>query len=307
MDVIPGQVIIDTAPRAQPQPVPALGNLDPQLDDAAVRQAIANAEAGNLDPQTITMEEFKTAAPAADVPQKFLKPDGTVDVEKIQTSTKQLDEAIAQKQEAVKTVEDYMREYKERETKFRTMPNPEKLAAQVPAPMEIPQTVNPQMSEEIVRRDFQMDPLNTTARLIELAIEQRLRPFQEREKTESVRSNIQGLAEKDPRVLRADIFAAINAKIASDPDIASRKNPHRAAWLEVKEELRLGDPVTGQAQPSRPSPILGGGTPPSVPSSSVSTNPQNVIANLDKLDLRDKKQEALGDAAIRAALMGNRG
>ena len=56
MDIIPGNVIIDTAPRApQPQPVDALANLDPQLDDKTVRQAIANAEANNMDPQTLTM------------------------------------------------------------------------------------------------------------------------------------------------------------------------------------------------------------------------------------------------------------
>ena len=317
-DIIPGAVIIDTAPRApQPQPVAALANLDPQLDDAAVRQAIANAEANNQNPQTLTIQDLdaaKTQAATVPVPEKFLKPDGTVDVEKLQASTKQLDEAIQKKEEAIKSVDDYVREYQERENKFRNLPNPDRLAAQVtpapPAAPFAPQQANLTQAqlEEIVRRDYQADPLVTTTRLIELALEQRFKPIAEREKTDSVRSNIQGLAEKDPRVLRADIFAAINAKIASDPEIASRKNPHKAAWLEVKEEMRLGDPVPGQAQPSRPlSPVLGGGTPPSAPSASVSYNPQDVLSNLNKLDIRDKKQEAMGDAAIRAALMGNRG
>jgi len=311
MDIIPGAVIVDATPRSQPQPVPAIPDLTPPLDDAAVRQAIVNAEASNQDPLTLTTQDLGTppqAAPTIEVPQKFLKPDGTVDVEKIQASTKQLDEAIQKKDEAIKSVDDYMREYTERENKFRNMPNPDRLVANLPpvppTPAPIPQgQFTQQQLEEIVRRDYQQDPLSTTTRLIELALEQRFKPIEQREKIDSVRSNIQGLAEKDPRVLRADIFAAINQKIATDPDIASRKNPHKAAWLEVKEEMRLGDPIPGQAQPSKPSLVLGGGTPPSAPSASV-PGQQITLANLDKLDIRKKDQEALGDAAVRAALMG---
>ena len=325
MEVTPGQVIIEPATNRsapQSQPVQALANLDPVLDDAAVRQAIANAEATNMDPQSLTLSDLAQAPvanpafqapPSVEVPQKFLKPDGAVDVDKIAASTRQLDEAIQQKETAVaKTVEDYMREYSERETKFRNMPNPEKLAANLP--QSIPQPVQPvpqgnlneQQLEEIVRRDYQQDPLTTTARLIDLAIQRRFQPIEEKEKVESVRSNIQGLAEKDSRVLRPDVFAAINAKIASDPDIASRKNPHKAAWLEVKEELRLGDaPQGAQALPSRPlSPVLGGGTPPSAPSASVQSS-INVAGSLNSLDLRDKKQEALGDESVRRMLAGD--
>jgi len=324
MDIIPGNVIIDTAPRApQPQPVDALANLDPQLDDKTVRQAIANAEANNMDPQTLTMEDFSklqtndiAAAPQPTrVPEKFIKPDGAVDVEKIVASTKQLDVAIQKKEEAVnKTVDDYLREYQERENKYRNLPNPEKLAANLPQvslPPAAPlpqQNLNPQQFEEIVRRDYNADPLATTTRLIELAVENRFAPMKEREKLDSVRTNIQSLAEKDARVLNPQVFEAIKNKLNSNPELWSLPNPHRIAWLEVKEEMRLGESATTPAQPSRPlSPVLGGGTPPSAPSASGQYSPQDVISNLHKLDLRDKKQEALGDAAIRAALLGTRG
>src|SRR5690349_12342768 len=122
-EVTAGEVIIDTAPRvAQPQPIEAIAKGEATLDDNAVRAAIMQAEANNIDPQTVTMQDFEqakagapiTATPAVQVPAKFLKPDGTADVEKIAASTKQLDVAIQQKEEAVKTVEDYMREYQER-------------------------------------------------------------------------------------------------------------------------------------------------------------------------------------------------
>jgi hypothetical protein len=194
------------------------------------------------------------------------------------------------------------------ENKFRNMPNPDKVAAQLPPlpPVQIPPEQTPQNFEEIVRRDYQADPLGTTARLLDLMIQKKLQPYEERERTEATRSNLQVLASKDPRVLREDVFAAVNAKLQNDPDLWKLKNPHKAAWLEVKEEMRLGDPIQGQAQPSRPSPILGGGTPPSAPSSSVPVNPQTIISNLHTLDLRDKKQEAMGDAAVRAMLAGDR-
>lgn len=314
-----GQLIIDTAPRiVQAQPDPAIA----QLNDAEVRQAIVNAEANNLDPLTLNMADLAqvqatTPAPvvpvspmATEVPQKFLKPDGAVDVEKIMASTKQLDEAIQKKEEATqRTVDDYLREYKERETKFRSTPNPERIAASLPPPaQELAPNANmsQQQIEEIIRQDWSRDPMATTARLIEIAVDQRLKPFQERDQLDAVRSNIQGLAERDSRVLRPDVFEAIKTKLASDPDLWKLKNPHKAAWLEVKEEMRLGEPTQAQAQPSRSSPVLGGGTPPSAPSTS-GTAPQNVLSNLHSLDLRDKKQEALGDAAVRAALMNSRG
>jgi hypothetical protein len=137
-------------------------------------------------------------------------------------------------------------------------------------------------------------------------IQKKLQPMEEREKAEATRLNLQALASRDARILREDVFAAVNAKLQSDPDLWRLKNPHKAAWLEVKEEMRLGEPLPVPAQPSRASPVLGGGTPPSAPSSSV-MSPTDVIANLHKLDLRDKKQEALGDEAIRAQLASSRG
>lgn len=303
------------------QPIQALADVPPPLDDSAVRKAIALAEANNQDPQTITMAEFaspvepKPPEIPTEVPQKFLKPDGEVDVEKIQASTRQLDEAIAKKEEAIsRTVDDYMKEYNERQTKFRTMPNPERLAANLPQAIppqpvvSVQPTIPPvdQQLEEIVRRDYQADPLATTTRLIDLIVQKRFEPLEIRERAEATRSNLQELAAKDSRILREDVFAAINAKIASDPDIATRKNPHKAAWLEVKEEMRLGEPSQVQAQPSKTlSPVLGGSPPPSALSVSNPTT-QEVLSNLHKLDIRDKSQEALGDEAVRKALLGLR-
>jgi len=312
MEVIPGNVIVEPAGnRAAPQsqPVEALANLDAPLDDNQVRQAIAQAEANNQDPHTITLDDLAkvSQAPATvPVPEKFQKTDGTADVEKIQAATKQLDEGIQKKETAIKTVDDYMREYNERQKKFSSMPNAEKTLAQIPqAPVqEVPLAPVNQDFESIVRRDYAADPLGTTARLLDLMIEKKFQPLAEREKAEATRQNLQSLASKDPRILREDVFAAVNAKLQSDPELWKLKNPHKAAWLEVKEEMRLGESSPAQTQPSRPSPVLGGGTPPSVPSSSA-PNPANVDFN--SLDLRDKKQEALGDEAIRRLLMQSRG
>ena len=313
MNVTPEAVITEPAtnrPASKSQPIEALSTPEPMLDESQVRQAIANAEANNQDPQSITMQDFAQVPVTTPVPQKFLKPDGAVDVDKIQASTKQLDEDIQKKQDAVqKSVDDYL----EAERKFRNMPNAEKLAPQAPQMVQVPTSpvppgvLTPQQQEEIVRRDYAVDPLGTTTRLLDLMLEEKFRPIAEKNRIEERRFNIQKIAEKDPRILQSDYFDAVNAKLQSDPDLWKLKNPHKAAWLEVKEEMRLGDVPHGtQAQPSRPSPILGGGTPPSAPSSSVES-PQITAESLSTLDLRDKKQEAAGDAAIRALLQGNRG
>jgi hypothetical protein len=301
-----------TQPASKAQPIQTISaDQGPLLDDAQVRAALMQAEANNQDPQTVTMTDFAQgltapAPKAPEVPQKFLKTDGAVDVEKIQASTRQLDEAIQKKEEAInKSIEDYLKA----EQKFRNMPNPEKVAANMPPTPVAPVAPMAQPNfEEVIRRDFQADQLATMVRLNQMMIEQAMAPMKQREQIESTRSNLQELASKDARILREDVFAAINAKLEAEPELRRLKNPHKAAWLEVKEEMRLGDVPQGtQAQPSRPlSPVLGGGTPPSAPSSSVPQT-QDVLSNLHKLDLRDKAQEALGDEAIRRQLMGNRG
>ncbi len=296
-------------PPGKSQPIQSIATpTDAPMDDAAVRQAIANAVANNQDPMTIQNNELPLQAPAPkplEVPEKFLKTDGTVDVDKIQASTKQLDEAIQKKQELVqKSVDDYL----EMERKFRNMPNADKIQAQAPvitpSPLQpIPQgQLTPQQQEEIVRRDYAADPLGTTTRLLDLMIQQKFQPIEERNQIEARRANIQKIAEKDPRILQSDYFDAVNAKLQADPDLWKLKNPHKAAWLEVKEEMRLGDlpqSAVAQAQPSRPSPVLGGGSPPSVPSSSVQSSGP---IDLNAIDLRDRKQEALGDEAMRQML-----
>lgn len=296
-----------TPPPGKSQPIESIAQpTDVPMDDAEVRAAIALAVANNQDPMTIQTSELNSQAPApkpTEVPAKFLKPDGAVDVDKIQASTRQLDEAIQKKQELVqKSVDDYL----EAERTFRNMPNAQKLQAQAPQIIQqntapIPQgQLTAQQQEEIVRRDYAADPLGTTTRLLDLMLQEKFRPIEERNQIEARRANIQKIAEKDPRILQGEYFDAVNAKLQADPDLWKLKNPHKAAWLEVKEEMRLGEVSIGtQALPRGSSPVLGGGSPPSAPSSSV--QPSGPV-NLDSLDLRDRKQEAMGDEAMRQML-----
>lgn len=327
----PQQVVAPGPISPHSQPVAALANLDPVMDDAAVRAAIVAAESQGIDPMELPLEaaiqsvtpQAPAPAPVAqpvpqmpmEVPPKFLTPDGVVDVEKIKTSTTQLDEAILKKEEALakaKSVEDYMRDYKDKENKFRNLPNLDRLAAQTPPPSMAPLPQQPdQMStqqlEALIRNDYQVDPVMTTTRLIDIAIQKALEPVKAREQDDVIRKNVESLATQDGRVLHPQVFAAITTKLKETPELWRLPNPHRAAWLEVKEEMRLGEPSRAPAQPSRPlSPVLGGGTPPSTPSQ-TSVTPQTVISNLDRLNLKDKSQEEMGDAAIRAILAGGRG
>lgn len=314
------------------QSVDVLAGLDPMLDDAAVRDALTKAEAQGVDPMKVDVSALSTLSqdPATqtvqapvvepvqtpEVPQKFLKPDGGVDVDKLVTSTKALEEAVQKKEAAItKTVDDYLKEYQELENRFRNSPNPQRLAANLPPVVSapevppvpvVPQQMTDQQLEELINKDLQANPSRTITQLIQMALDNRLKPIEQDKQIQGIRGNIAKIAESDPRVLRPDVFQAINQKLQSDPDLWKLKNPHRSAWLEVKEEMRLGEPSQVQAQPSKPlSPVLGGGTPPSAPSSSV-PSPQNVLANLDKINLRDPKQEELADEAIRAMLSRSR-
>src|SRR5687768_9415246 len=84
---------------AQPQP--------PPMNDQEVRAAVMKAEAegkevAEIPAQTSGLDRILPTVPSTpDVPVKFLKPDGTVDVQKILDSSKQLDADIEKKQLSV--------------------------------------------------------------------------------------------------------------------------------------------------------------------------------------------------------------
>lgn len=319
-----GQVAVS---ESQPAPKPPADFTNvPTLSDADVRQAIADAEKKGIDPNALTVTEMaelqKTENPAKqadsprispdqtfnpnavtlEVPDQFKGQDGEADVEKIKASTQALDEAIQKKEEKIeKSVEDYLREYKEKQTQFRNMPNPDKLGERLRA-QEPPPTanLNDQQLREMIMNDYRIDPLATITNLTNAIIAKQLEPFAEEKRERSLRSNIESLAKDDPRVLNDKVYKAINAELEANPRLWSLDNPHRAAWLEVKERLRLGEAPRASAPPSRPpSPVLGAGPPPSAPSPSEYRTPKTV---LESLDIRDRKQEAQGDALLRAAL-----
>lgn len=287
---------------------------EPKLTEQEVRAAVARAEATGEDPTRLKIGDVGHAP--MEVPEKFKKPNGEVDVEKLNASTKQLDEATQQKeqklQEVQKTVEDYLRNYKEKERKFNSLPNPQKLAAQLPTPPppipDNPAAIPDNQLREMLMRDMQADPLTTTLQLIELSVQRRLQerfaPLEEERKDNQVRENIKALAARDSRVLQPEVFAAINAKLEADPDLWKLKNPHKAAWLEVREELRLGEPSQVQAQPSKPaSPILGGGTPPPAPSSSEGqVSAQTLAAAIEMAALKDPRDQKKVDPQQQANL-----
>lgn len=300
-------------PTTVSQPAPVV-----PLDDDAVRAAIFSAEKQGLNPETLTVSDLSTVtAPAAppvetpkiQVPEKFLKPDGEVDVEKLKASTRQLDEAIAKKEEGLvevqKSIEDFVKDYQEKETRFRNTPNPQRIAEQLPVPPPVqsipPQQMSDAQLQDLINQDFQRNPAATVANLMEVFLQNKLAPLEQEKKANQVRENIRQIAEKDPRILNQTVYKAIQEELDQNPALWQLKNPHKAAWLEVKERLQLGEFKQTQAQPSKPaSPILGGGSPPPTPSVSNGLDPKNPFAILNGVDLHDKKQEAAADAAIRA-------
>jgi len=284
---------------ATPQPAfqPSL-----PLDEATVRAAVMQAEASGEDPTRLKVgaveqiQDPKQPPKAAqaetpvEVPEKFKKPNGEVDVEKLNASTKQLDEAIQTKQEKLqdvnKFVEEALKQFKEKERQLHSMPNPDRLAAQLPvqpapqAPVAPNQYSDAQL-EAMINADFQANPARTVAQLVQLALQRELQPITEERKDNQIRGNLKELVTKDPRVITN--IGAINAKLQENPELWNLKNPHKAAWLEVKEDLRLGELSQAQTQPSKPvAPVLGGGTPPPAPSSSTGQVDVNTVLQASK-------------------------
>lgn len=309
---------IEPASKAEAKPQPTTAD----MDEAAVRAAVLKAEAEGKDPAKIPVSALaqgsepsgSTPDKPAQIPDKFKTADGGVDVEKLKASTEALQEGIQQKQEKLeKTVEDYLKEYRELENKFRTMPNPQKLEANLR--QETPPPAPPQMTDEQLRAklsaDFQRDFVGTTTDLIDIIVERRmkekmavveepLRRIVEDQQTEKMREAIKAVAEKDSRVLQSGYYNAIQEKLKAEPDYWKLKNPFRSAWNDVKDEMRLDDsPKASQAQSSKPaSPILGGGTPPPTPSQGTVLNLNNFEKAVQGVNLRDPREmDALEKAA----------
>src|ERR1041384_810819 len=131
---------IDAPPADLFKPQTQPGVVDSLLKDkAAAREAFVAAEKnvgmdGIVDPNAVLTQS--TTQPI-EVPEKFKTPTGEVDVEKLKTSTKQLDEAIQTKEQKLQevdksmSVDDLVKHYNESYKKFRGLPNPEKVAAQM--------------------------------------------------------------------------------------------------------------------------------------------------------------------------------
>lgn len=305
------------------------------LDDQMVRNAIAAAEQAGTDVVDLTQQTAQTPpepapvvpapTPKVDVPAKFQKPDGTVDVDKLKASTKQLDEAIQQKQIVVeKTVDDYLAEYREKEKQFHSIPsNPDVIrqqaAQQAPPPAPAPQAPAPAINQQPgedpaalkarIAQDLQVDPVATIIDLIHVVGQKQVEPLLQdhqariqQERDNAIRRNISEIATQDRRILNPQVFEEVNRELNSDPAYWRLKNPHKAAWLEVKERLRLGDP-SQPAQPGRPTaPILGGGTPPPVPSASGHVTPRALIGAIGEAKTADERSAL--EQQIRS-LLGN--
>lgn len=238
-----------------------------------------------------------------DVPAKFVLADGTVDVEKLQASSKQLDTALAEK---VLTVEEMVAQYKDKENKLRNLPNPNnpesiaRFAQAQPAPQPIQaqmpqQPLPPDALQAQILADLQRDPVGTIVDLVKAVNSTENKPLhdfvgnlKERQKDEGMKNSLIQLVKEDPRVANPQIYQAVLAEMDADPGYHRLRNPYKAAWNEVKARLRLGDAQI-PAQPSKTaSPILGGGTPPPVPSTTGGYSPATIGSAIGQMKTKDE-------------------
>lgn len=226
------------------------------------------------------------------IPQKFQKPDGTVDEDKLKASSERLNEAVEQKQ---KTVDQLLLEYQEREKKHHSLSQQKsELERQMPSavtPAVAPPPIPPQELEQRLRNDWQRDGLDTTIKLADAIVATKMAPILERfqqdeenRRLSGLRQNVADLAAADPRFLDPRLNAMVNQVLDEEPGMMRLKNPHKAAWNEVKERLRLGEVNQPPAQPSNAMPTLGRGAPPSVSTLSGPLSPQNAYQAVQQVN-----------------------
>jgi len=287
-----------------PKFTPSTEGLPPPMDDNAVREIFAKAAADGAEDLNATIT---TTAPAPQgqppvaaqppvtaqpvqpppvgtsvpqkegIPSKFQKPDGTVDEEKLKASSARLDEAQ-------KTVDDLLADYKAKEKEYhQKSAEAKQIQAQIPGIPNAPLMTAPLPPEaEAIRQQLlalqQQDPIAFAVEIaravsrkeatdIAAPALQVAEVMAQQQRDSSLRGNISALADRDPRILNPQIYAEFQKEL-NDPseNYFALKNPHKAAWNEVKERLRLGEPTTAQAQPSNlspngGSPTLGRGSP----------------------------------------------
>ena len=309
---------------------PTENTVSPTLPDSVsesdVRAAIMSLEgnapaAAEVPAQAApAMPPVEVPAPApvvssVEVPSKFLKPDGTVDVEKLQTSTKRLDEAIEKK---TLSIDEMVAKYKEKEATFHSLPSvpaqAQPAVQPVPAAQANPYASQPGVPQDMaalhsqIMADMQKDPIGTIADIVRIVAKEETKPVMEFVETQRsqqkdliVKTQLAELAKADPRVTDPNIYAKVIEEIQSDPGYKNLKNPYKAAWNEVKERLRLGD--VPNAQPGKiPTPILGGGTPPPVPSAMPTITPKVLESAISAAS--SKQEMAAVEAEVRRATQG---
>jgi hypothetical protein len=274
-----------------------------------------------------TAPQIPAGQPAPEgTPAKFVNPDGTVDVNKLQASTAQLDAAMQDKK---LTIDEMVAQYKAKEAQFRNLPrSPEQVASyaqqvaqqqpvppppqafQQPMPAPYGAPPDPQAAYQQLMADFQRDPIGTMYDMARQVTQRETKTFQdfiaqarEQQRDTSIKNNLMELAKEDPRVAHPVIYQEIVAELGREPGYLHLQNPHEAAWLKVKARMRLGDTLNQPAQPSKtPAPILGGGTPPPVPSMVGQNNPlafnQAIQAAKGKDEMKALEQQ-LRDLAVR--------
>jgi hypothetical protein len=257
----------------------ALAPMPTANEEAQLRQMFLDADKQGIDlndriniPAPVVGQPVVAPVATTLVPEKFKTPEGTVDEDKLKASSKQLDVAIEGKQ---KSIDEILSEYKTKEKQFAELSQKkselQKQTSSLPiAPMAPPPPpTDPQMAQihQQLLADMQRDPVGTSIMLNQAIVQKEIGPLLERlrqddeaRRDSSMREGLARLAQDDPRILNPQYFAVVNQILDEDPGMMRLKNPHKVAWNEAKERLRLGE----QARPSTPTPTLGGGAPPSV-------------------------------------------
>lgn len=235
-------------------------------------------------PATVTNEATKPVA----VPEKFQKPDGSVDPEKLGKSMANVDEALAS----------YLAKEKELKRKMNDVRNLENPYLKTPAPMAPNNAppINPDFAAQL-ESDLAKDGFGKVAAKLftaaqeaaEERMQSKIQHLQDTQSNATTRQQIEAIGKSDPWVYTPEGMATLTKVLEEQPYLWQAPDPYKAAYLQYNGQKNVVSKSSPQVL--TPNPIARPSAPvPTGQAASQANNGMNPESMFDKLTPNQKAE-----------------
>ena len=216
-----------------------------------------------VQPETATVTPVNEATkPEVVVPDKFKNPDGSVNVDNLNKSTQNVDEAIATYLAKEKELKRKMNEVKAQENAY--INPPAAIAAPAPANIPINPTFAAQLEADVARDGFGVVAAKLFTAAQQSAVEQikgELDTLKGVNADNTTKQQIESIGKSDPWVYTPEGMATLTKILDEQPYLWNASDPYKAAYLQynglksvaLKSNSQVLTP-TPQARPTAPVP-----------------------------------------------------